>query len=71
MESATPKAMPKPKAAPTSLLRPEQPFSQYTSWICHDPLTPSTPRAPTQMMLASEPEWLSMQVVLCKDGPKP
>eukprot|EP00971_Amphidinium_carterae_P297760 5916112-Amphidinium_carterae.1 len=32
---------------------------------------PSTPRAPTQMMLAPEPEWLSTQIALCKDGPKP
>eukprot|EP00971_Amphidinium_carterae_P164416 3259827-Amphidinium_carterae.1 len=36
------------------LLRPEQPFSQYTSWTCHDPLTPYTPDGPTQMMLAPE-----------------
>eukprot|EP00971_Amphidinium_carterae_P122045 2416887-Amphidinium_carterae.1 len=43
---------PKPKAAPASLLRPEQPFSQYTSYTCHNPLQEYTPDGPTQMMLA-------------------
>eukprot|EP00971_Amphidinium_carterae_P123027 2435705-Amphidinium_carterae.1 len=63
--------MPKAKAAPKSLIRPEQPFSQYTTWTCHHPLQEYTPNGPTEMMLASEDAWLSRQIVLCKSGPKP
>eukprot|EP00971_Amphidinium_carterae_P169975 3368020-Amphidinium_carterae.1 len=70
-ESGSSKAMPKAKAAPKSLLRPEQPFSQYTSYTCHDPLQEYTPDGPTGMMLAPEDQWLSRQIVLCKSGPKP
>eukprot|EP00971_Amphidinium_carterae_P069740 1380051-Amphidinium_carterae.1 len=47
--SASSQVMPKAKAAPQSLLRPQQPFSQYTSWTCHDPLQEYTPDGPTEM----------------------
>eukprot|EP00971_Amphidinium_carterae_P266582 5288372-Amphidinium_carterae.1 len=70
-ESSPSKALPKPKAAPKSLLRPEQPFSQYTSFTCHHPLQEYTPDGPTEMMLAPEDGWLSRQMVSCKSGPKP
>eukprot|EP00971_Amphidinium_carterae_P188526 3742143-Amphidinium_carterae.1 len=71
--TAVPKTMslPKPKAAPAHLLRPEQPFSQYTSWTCHNPSQEYVPDGPTQMMLSQESDWLAHQKVLCKSGPKP
>eukprot|EP00971_Amphidinium_carterae_P175695 3482248-Amphidinium_carterae.1 len=65
------KAMPKAKAAPKSLLRPEPPFSQYTTWTCHHPHQEYNPDGPTDMMLAPEDQWLSRQIVSCKSGPKP
>eukprot|EP00971_Amphidinium_carterae_P012502 246025-Amphidinium_carterae.1 len=72
-ETAAPKTMslPKPKAAPAHLLRPEQPFSQYTSWTCQNPTQKYVPDGPTQMMLSQEPDWIAHQTVLCKSGPKP
>eukprot|EP00971_Amphidinium_carterae_P116477 2307377-Amphidinium_carterae.1 len=47
--TASSQAMPKPKAAPKSLLRPQQPYSQYTSWTCRNPLQEYTPDGPTEM----------------------